>query len=176
MTAVVPSLRLVNPYLKPGAGVNLIQLMHRCGAIEHAFAALDHALQANLGRRKNDPIAVEMESTMRDWVAETLLQGAYLREYHLWEKDCRAYFAAMAAQNATTLALKPKGAETFIDAVRKALGPFDIQMPNDVFCAIERMREHVNVMKHEAGLEVDHFITEGAYIEAMQALENFWVA
>ncbi len=35
------------------------------------------------------------------------------------------------------------------------------------------MRQRVNTMKHEAGLEPEHFVTEGDYREATSALEGF---
>jgi hypothetical protein len=102
------------------------------------------------------------------------LQGAYIREYHLWEKNCKAYFPTMAIRNCTALSLRPKGAEAFTAVVSDALRTFGIEMPDSVFCVIERMRERVNLMKHEAGLELDHFISESDYAEATQALGNFW--
>jgi hypothetical protein len=36
------------------------------------------------------------------------------------------------------------------------------------------MHDRVNVMKHEAGLELDHFISEADYIAGVEALEEFW--
>ncbi len=38
----------------------------------------------------------------------------------------------------------------------------------------ERTRDRVNIMKHDAGLELDHFITEEEYTEAINAIEEFW--
>lgn len=174
MTAATTSLRLAKPYLKRGAIHNLFQIGYRRDAIEHAFAALNRMLDANLGNRGSDLVAVEIESAMSDRVAESLLQGAYLREYHLWEKDCKAYFVAMAARNGAALPLKVRSGETFPDAVKDALAAFGVTIPEAVFSDIERMRERVNVMKHEAGLELDHFVTQSDYAEAMQALEYFW--
>ena len=39
---------------------------------------------------------------------------------------------------------------------------------------IERVRTRVNVMKHDAGLELEHFVTEADYVGALGALEGFW--
>lgn len=43
-----------------------------------------------------------------------------------------------------------------------------------MFAAIEEMRSRVNVMKHESGLELDHFICEADYKTAVDNLELFW--
>ena len=51
------------------------------------------------------------------------------------------------------------------------LGQFSVAMPPTVLEAIEQMRGLVNVMKHDAGLELEHFITEADYSEAIEALE-----
>ena len=47
-------------------------------------------------------------------------------------------------------------------------------MPPDILSAMEAMRDRVNVMKHDAGLELEHFITETHYKNAMNAIERFW--
>jgi hypothetical protein len=47
-------------------------------------------------------------------------------------------------------------------------------MPADIMNALERTRERVNVAKHEAGLELDHFISASDHAEAMKAIEGFW--
>jgi hypothetical protein len=114
-----------------------------------------------------------MEGTMRAWVAETLLQGAYLREYHLWEKDCKAYFSAMAHRNDNHLVMETKG-PPFTTLVRDTLARFSVAISPNVASAIETMRSRVNIMKHEAGLELDHFISEADYIAGVKALEEFW--
>lgn len=90
------------------ASVNYIQVGHRRTAVEYARAGISRHYRANLRAFWRDTAFREMEGMMQDWVVETLLQGAYLREYHLWEKDCKAYFAAMAVRNNQTWTAKPK--------------------------------------------------------------------
>jgi hypothetical protein len=111
---------------------------------------------------------------MRDWVTETLLQGAYLREYHLWEKDCKAYFSVMAERNGASMTMKARGRQTFMELIKEALIAFDVIVPEEILSVIENMRQRVNVMKHDAGLELDHFIDEKNYEIAVTALEGFW--
>jgi hypothetical protein len=44
--------------------------------------------------------------------------------------------------------------------VRQTLFLFGVTMPPETLDRIERMRARVNIMKHGAGLELEHFITQ----------------
>ena len=70
--------------------------------------------------------------------------------------------------------MKPKGGQPFTELTRNILSAFAVAVPNETLEAIERLRSRVNIMKHEAGLELDHFIDEAEYTQAMAALETFW--
>jgi hypothetical protein len=166
--------RLLKRFQDSGGTVNYVQVGHRQTAIEYAIAGISKIYEANLDLLGRDPITSTMEATLQAWVIETLLQGAYVREYHLWEKDCKAYFPAMADRNGVTLVMKAKGRQSFADVVKEALAAFDVMMPGDILSAIEHMRQRVNTMKHDAGLELEHFVTESEYKEAISALEGFW--
>jgi hypothetical protein len=167
-------MQLVKRYLDAGATVNYIQVSHRQTAVEYTIAGIAKIHDANLDLLGRDPLTSEMEGAMQAWVTETLLQGAYVREYHLWEKDCKAYFAAMAERNGASMTMKAKGGQSFTELVIETLVAFDVILPNDVIGVIERMRQRVNCMKHDAGLEPDHFVNNSDYTEAMTALEGFW--
>jgi hypothetical protein len=80
----------------------------------------------------------------------------------------------MTALNDGTLNMKTKAGQSFVELAREVLGRFTVVMPPEILDAIERMRTRVNVMKHDAGLELEHFITEADYAEALNALEGFW--
>jgi hypothetical protein len=167
-------MRLIKRYPEPGATGNYIQVGHHQTAVEYAIAGIEKLHDANLAQLGRDPFNSEMEGTMRAWVIESLLQGAYLREYHLWEKDCKAYIIAMAARNGATTTMKTKGAQSFPDLVKETLVSYDVAIPVDILDAIDRMRVKINDMKHAAGLELDHFISEKDYTDAVAALEGFW--
>ncbi|MGO8798777.1 MAG: hypothetical protein ACLQJL_06795 [Roseiarcus sp.] len=153
------------------AAVNYIQVSHRREAVDYTIAGIRKIHDLNLELLGRDPLTSEMEGFMQAWVVETLLQGAYMREYHLWEKDCKAYFRTMASRNGGAVTMK---SGRFTDHIRDILGLFSVVLPPGIFDAIERMRARVNVMKHEAGLETEHFITEADYTAAIEALEGFW--
>jgi hypothetical protein len=156
------------------AATNWIQAGHRRGAVEYALAGINRHHDAVLEAFGPDPIMAELEGTMKAWVAETLLQGAFLREYHLWEKDCKAYFPAMAKRNGSSMVTLTKGKLPFTSRVWDALTLFSVAMPSEITSPIETMRERTNVMKHDAGLELEHFISEADYTAAITAIEGFW--
>lgn len=166
-------MKLMRRHLEHGALVNYIQVDHRRTAIEYAIAGIQKIHDENLRMLGGDPLNEEMEGVMKAWVVETLLQGAFVREYHLWEKDCKAYFALMAQRNNQTLTIRPKG-RPFTDSIREALSAFNVTLPDEIMNAIEHMRGRVNTMKHDEGLELDHFISESDYANAIGALERFW--
>jgi hypothetical protein len=66
----------------------------------------------------------------------------------------------MAERNGVTMVMKAKGGQLFPEFAKQTLVAFDVAIPNDILTAIEQMRQRVNMMKHEAGLELEHFITE----------------
>ncbi len=167
-------MRLIKRYPEPGATGNCIQVGHHQTAVEYAIAGIEKLHHANLAQLGRDPFTSEMEGTMRAWVIEFSLQGAYLREYHLWEKDCKAYFIAMAERNGATTTMKAKPAQSFPQLIQETLVLFGVTVPADILGAIEHMRQKVNTMKHDAGLELDHFISERDYTDAVAALEGFW--
>jgi hypothetical protein len=76
-----------------------------------------------------------LEGSTRDWVIETLVQGAYLREYHLWEKDCKAYFQAMAKRNGVETSMKTKSGQPFTNLVRETLVAFGVAISDEIFDA-----------------------------------------
>jgi hypothetical protein len=154
------------------AMVNYVQVGHRADAVEYAIAGIKKIYESNLDQLGQDELTCAMEDTMRAWVEETLLQGAYLREYHLWEKACKAYFDEMARRNGGSFSFD-RG-KSCTESVREALSKFSVTMSSQDLSAIEEMRKRTNVMKHDAGLELDHFITRVNYDQAMAALGGFW--
>ncbi len=128
------------------AAVNYIQVSHRRNAVEYTITGIKQIHEINLELLGRDPLTLEMEGVMQAWVTETLFQGVYMREYHLWEKDCKAYFPAMGLRNGGAVKLEPG---PFTDRIRDILASFSVVLPTGIFDAIERMRRCVNVMKHE---------------------------
>jgi len=41
---------------------------------------------------QNDPLMLQLSDYTCDWLTETLIQGAYIREYHSWETEVKSFF------------------------------------------------------------------------------------
>ncbi|UUO32435.1 MULTISPECIES: hypothetical protein [Bradyrhizobium] len=80
----------------------------------------------------------------------------------------------MTNRNNNQLMTINQNEKPFTNFVRKALLVFDGALPEKILSAIDHMRKQVNVMKHEEGLELDHFVSEADYKSALNALESFW--
>jgi hypothetical protein len=155
------------------AATNYLQVGHRRTAVEYGVAGINKIHDLNLECLAVTRSLWKWKGLTRDLVTETLFQGAYMREYHLWEKDCKAYFPARVLRNGGALIMKTRG-QSVTGLVCEALGLFNVDMPSEILDTIERVRTRVNVMKHDAGLELEHFVTEADYVGALGALEGFW--
>ena len=72
---------------------------HRETAIETAMAVIRDADQREQAALADDPLWLSFTAHMGDWVIESLLQGAWMREYHEWEKATKTYFDGNHARN-----------------------------------------------------------------------------
>lgn len=157
---------LVRNHPEPGATKFLIQTQHHRTAIGSAIGYVD-AGYAQLPT--NDSLPSEFVAIEHDWVIETIYQGAYMREYHLWEKFCKEFFSPMGIDT------KPPRGVPFPDHVKQIIfAHFGLVLPEDVVSALSEMRGKVNIMKHESGLEADQFVRADDYAIAVAAIERFW--
>jgi hypothetical protein len=148
--------QLVNKY--PAATYYLTQAGHHRTGIEAAVGYVDAGFARSRPEQTDDIVSSEFSSIERDWVIETIYQGAYLRQYHLWEKDCKEYFSSQGAPIPKTRRLG------FTERVEQVLSSrFHIVVPQDVMAALSTMRSKVNDMKHEdssmrapGGFNLDH--------------------
>lgn len=111
---------------------------------------------------------------MHDWLVETLLQGAYMREYHVWEKHVKAYLNDQRRWNGGTEIVWRKGGTDMVQRAMSCLSEFGATIDERIVQAISVMRENVNEMKHEEGLLDEHFVTLEDYRAAHQAIVDFW--
>ena len=152
-----------------------VQAGHRQTAIETAMGVIREADQRQHEALSDDPGWQAFTSHMGAWVIESLLQGAWMREYHEWEKATKAYFGGNHARNGgSEVDWKGKLAgvpgPSHVNRVRAQLTLFNASVPADVLAAIDHTREQVNLAKHEA----EHFIREADYQALMQAVQAFW--
>ena len=124
-----------------------------------------------------DTVWLSFTDHMGDWVIESLLQGAWMREYHEWEKATKAYFDGNHARNGCGKVdwrgkLPGVPGASHVDRVRAQLTSFGVATPAGILDTIDQARERVNLAKHEA----EHFIDEADYKQFVQAVSAFWEA
>ena len=95
--------------------------------MEHAIEVIGgHVARAKLSIA-SDPVMAALEQPMEEWVVESLIQRAWLREYQEWEKATKGYFEGQHQRNGTA---KPDwkakiasstGAVSHVDRVRAQL-------------------------------------------------------
>jgi hypothetical protein len=170
----LPVLRLRKPpYPAVDATARLywIQTQHRRTAIEFIVGAIDECADRELAVA-DDALSTEMTETMRAWGIETLVQGAWMREYHVWEKDTKEYVREQHARNGSTV---PKAkTRTHVNWVLFQLSLFDARVPEAVIAVINAARDRLNAVKHDAGVLLEHFVTLDDLEALMKAVEEFW--
>jgi hypothetical protein len=110
------------------------------------------------------------------WLTESLIQGAYVRGYHLWEREVKSYLNGQRYLNGHTEGFSWRRLSTgsFVSLLRSYLQEFSAILGEDVLDAMDMMRRKVNEMKHEPAFSDDHTITIQEYETAVQAIEDFW--
>jgi hypothetical protein len=169
------ALRLVKRFLDPGASVNWVQAGHRRTAIEYAVEGARLVNKKNVSQFDGDEVFSELESMMPEWVIETIAQGAYMREYHILEKEVGEYFhRQLVANNQPLSVLKQKGGESFVSVVRRLVELFNLPELGEQVDQLDGVRERVNLAKHHPGVLVDHFVSIDDYWALLDAVEAFW--
>ncbi|MCK1446739.1 hypothetical protein IVB43_30685 [Bradyrhizobium sp. 48] len=164
------------PTIEGTAGHCFVHAGHRETAVEHAIEAIrDHAARARLSFA-GDVVMSELEAPMEAWVIESLIQGAWLREYHEWEKATKGYFDGQHERNVSP---KPNwqarlpgrsGGASHVERVRAQLMIFGAHVANDILDAIDDQRRLINVSKHDD----EYFATEQDCRTLVDAIAAFW--
>jgi len=134
-----------------------------------------HAARARPGLAC-DPVMAEFEQPMKAWVVESLIQGAWLREYHEWEKATKSYFEGQHKRNGGSKPdwkakiQSPGGTVSHVDRVRAQLMLFGASVSEAAFSTIDSQRLLVNAAKHKD----EYFATEQDYRSLVQAIAEFW--
>jgi hypothetical protein len=124
----------------------------------------------------DDPIMTGLSEPIGDWVVETLIQGAWMREYHEWEKATKSYFEGHHTRNGSA---KPdwkgkvrgiNGAASHVDRVRAQLALFGATSPDASIAVLDKHRRLINAAKHEE----EYFATEQDYRDLVSAISQFW--
>jgi len=164
------------PNIQGTAGYFFIQAGHRVTAVEHAIEVIGrHAAEARTSFA-DDPIMAALEQPMEAWVVVSMFQGAWLREYHEWEKATKSYFEGQHERNK---APKPDwrakipnltGQSSHVDRIRAQLLLFGASLSKPILDTIDVQRRLVNAAKHEE----EYFASEQDYQALVEAIADFW--
>lgn len=102
-----------------------------------------------------------------DWVVESLIQGAWMREYHEWEKATKRYFEGQHQRNGSS---QSKLVGSHLDKVRSQLILFGAVVSDTVIDTLDAQRRLINSAKHDE----EYFATEQEYRTLVKAIANFW--
>ena len=107
---------------------------HRETAIDTAIEVIRDVDKREYAALADDPTWQAFTSHMGDWVIESLLQGAWMREYHEWEKATKAYFDGNHARNGSPKVdwrgkLPGMAGASHVDRVRTQLALFGATVP-----------------------------------------------
>jgi hypothetical protein len=105
-----------------------------------------------------------------------LPQGAYLREYHGWEKDTKQYCDDQLDWHRQAPFRWKAEEGSHVEKVRRALITLGAEIPDELLGGIDRLRQRVNPMKHSTGWSEDDFILHADYEAAVASIQAFWDA
>jgi hypothetical protein len=152
-----------------------IHACHRETAIDVAIAVLRKTAEAENAELAGNPVSLELFGHMGEWVVESLLQGAWMREYHEWEKATKAYFDGHHARNGSS-AVNWRGRvagvpnPSHMQRIAAQLALFSATVPSEVLDTIDDTRNKVNAAKHTGEL----FVTEADYKDFVKSILTFW--
>lgn len=162
------------PNWKRCAAYYRIQSLHRKGAIETALKIF--ADQAERERsRASAPFSLESINTIQSWLAETLIQGAYLREFHIFECEIKEYINNQRKWCGIEAGFAWKRAgENIVLRTVAALSEFGVSLNTSTISEINDMRLRVNSIKHDEGIHLEDFVSESEYMVAAGAIRALW--
>jgi hypothetical protein len=149
------------------------QACHRKTAIEVAIGAIREVCDRATKEARNDELFPGSNAVMGHWAIESLLQGAFLREYHAWETDTKQYFDTQHVRNGGTKVDWKKQDDScgHVSKVKQQLLRFSASVPEQAMAAINRTRNDVNTIKHNQGTLV---VTEDDYNALVDSVGVFW--
>ena len=159
-------------------GSYYVQACLRKTAIDAAISVICKTAEQEDAEFADAPVSLGPSGDMGEWVVESLLQGAWMREYHEWEKATKAYFEEQHSRNGSAVKWKGKAAgvegrtPSHMDRVKAQLALFSATVPTEILDAINDTRVNVNKSKHEHADEL--FVTESDYMLFVKSVLNFW--
>jgi hypothetical protein len=150
-----------------------VHLGHRENATNLAINLIKKAAQIEMQEveASGDPLLKELCSIGEPWATHALLQGAYIREYHEWEKAVKNYIHAQHSLNGIQgFKWKPDG-KSIVQRTIEYLAVFSVAVDQNIMDRIDAIRNKVNDIKHEP---LEHEVDKSDYDAAISAFGAFW--
>lgn len=165
---------LYREQLRSLAHIANIQLDYRKHALE-IIKTITHELMLENQRILNDEFFNELEKYHRDWIVETVIQGMFLREYHLWENDTKEYISTQLKVN-TRKNNPAKSSESHVEYVKSGLTILQVIVPTKTLEQIDEIRIRCNKIKHSFGVRNENFINLDEIEHTFLVFQTFWKA
>jgi hypothetical protein len=150
-----------------------IQTDHRRTALELSIDTIKDAA-ARDAEKIGASFSSGETSLMEAWVIESLAQGAYLREFHIWEKDTKEYFNRQYERQGGKPVNWRESPEAHTKKIEKQLAHFNAAVEKTVIDTLERVRRRTNEIKHDPGLLISHFVQWSDVDELLKVVWQFW--
>ena len=137
---------------------------------------LDRELQAETRSQEGGFLLSEMAVTFSDYGKEILIQGAWAKEYHRWEKATKSYFNVNHARNGGA---KPDWKAKFhgvgkvgsyVEKSQARLTISDATVPAGTLSMIDTNRNFINSAEHDDG----YVASDESYRALVAAVGQFW--
>jgi hypothetical protein len=109
-----------------------------------------------------------LDTTISDWVVETLIQGAWLREYHEWKRLQKRFDVQHERSGSKKPDWKSRERASHVDRVCAQLELFDARIPDAVLDTISNRRA-INKAKHRD----EYFVAEEDFPVLLEAIADF---
>lgn len=151
-----------------------IQADHRRTALEMARDTIQEAADRDAEKLAQMGFGMCEAKGMGAWVIESLVQGAFLREYHIWEKDTKEYFNGQHQRRGGKEVSWRNLRDTHTKIVTEQLSFFGADIAVEVMQILDVARRRANEIKHEPGLLLAHFVQWDDLDKLMKAVWRFW--
>jgi hypothetical protein len=172
MQLIEPLLPITDAYrVKDGSGLR----RSRRNAVAQAISIFERNRDQEISE-SNDPLSLFVSEHNVKWLSETVVQGAYLREYHSWEKEVKSYLNGQRHLNGEMKEFdwKRPAIDGLVTLVTTYLKDFSVRVDDRTIATINIMRVRVNSMKHTPGFFEGHLVSREEYDIAALAIEEFW--
>lgn len=150
------------------------QADHRRTALKMAMDTVREAAESDAQKMGGDISSMDMAKAMGEWVIESLVQGAFLREYHVWEKDTKEYFNGQKERQGEQPINWRDSGKPYTNKIAALLATYNAYVDEKVMSALDLTRKRINDLKHEPGLLLSHYVRWEDVEDLFNVIGQFW--